>query len=140
MSEKLQARLKTLEFQSSLNDSGLPDAELIAAISDATANISIDIDSYGSGNILERVEAAVEMAGKAMESRDEIILLQARIAELEGAFKRLIESETRTLPSGRSFTRFRCKICKAYWDISAWRERESEHHNEGCVLAALKKS
>lgn len=39
------------------------------------------------------------------------------------------EQETRTLPSGRTFTRNHCRECGAYWDTNhALHKDESEHH------------
>ena len=73
------------------------------------------------------------------ELKQQLADSQRRVKELEGALKGLISptKETRTLPSGRTFTRHRCQQCQFYWD-----HNEPEEHFFNCGVpkaqAALK--
>ena len=45
-----------------------------------------------------------------------------------------IEHEKRTLPSGRTFIRNRCPICKCYWDTGhQLHQDEKERHDPQCL-------
>lgn len=80
----LREEVKLLQFQSSLNDTDLPDAELVAALYDTLLGVTDDIDSPGSGTILSKVQCIVR---QWTEDLADLTTARARIAELEKGWK-----------------------------------------------------
>lgn len=98
-------------------------AEMLDATTAAIFNRALELDIQADGEDLrELATAALEAAG--------VVRLIERIAELEAP-----ETETRILPSGRTFVRNRCLMCHAYWDTAhPLRANEPERHNINCRI------
>jgi hypothetical protein len=71
------------EFQSSLNDTNLCDAELIAALHDELLDITDDIDNGISGTILSKIKAMKSVFTDRSSLREQVKSLAQRLEELK---------------------------------------------------------
>jgi hypothetical protein len=69
---KLREENKMLTFQSRLNDTDLPDAELIAALHDELFHVTDDENQPGCGTILSKVQAALAGWTEATDENEQL--------------------------------------------------------------------
>ena len=62
-------------------------------------------------------------------------LKSALVERTEQCAKIVIEQESRTLPSGRTFLRTRCRACKCYWDDI---DNGMETHKPDCAVIQIR--